>query len=125
MKLRQAIKESEFRAAYLMIPGHNYRYVVYQHGPFTFPDNFMDVHYGTEIHHYNNSGELTFGIVNFMPVNWDRIRVQLGEYFESNGWYPYREPINPKRVKRFDRKVKPVKLNPVEELKLLYPELDW
>lgn len=125
MKLLQAIKASDRRAAYLMIPGHHYRYVVLQHGPFTFPDNFIDTHYGTEIHHYDNSGNLTFGIVNFMPVSWNRIRIQLGEYFISEQWEPYSESINRKRVRQFDRTIEPIQLTPVEQMKLLYPDLEW
>jgi hypothetical protein len=123
MKLRQAIKESELRAAFIMIPGHHYRYVVSQIGPFTFPDNFMDIHYGTEIHHYDSSGNLTFGIVNFMPINWAKLRIQLGEYIDSNRWCPYTEPITPKRIEKFDRKVEPIQLEPLEKMKRLFPYL--
>lgn len=119
MQLKLAIKQSSYRAAYLIPEGRYYKYVVVQHGPFTFPDNFIDAHYGTEIHRYNGDGVLDYAIVNFKPINFEVLRLQLGPYIDSKKWLPYEDaPFNESRVKGLKRYSEAE-----QRLREMYPEL--
>lgn len=104
MKLKQAIKESEIRAAALYLEQSRSLYVVAQYGPFTFPDNFIDVHYTTEIHRYTRQGHIDFAIINFNPVNWIQLGLSLGAYVNDDGWFSYGNQYTENDVKRFRRR---------------------
>lgn len=106
MQLKSAIKESDLRAAALYLKQSRSLYVVAQYGPFTFPGNFIDAHYTTEIHRYNREGNLDFAIINFNPVNWLQLGLSLGSYVNDDGWYPYGTTYSQNEVKHFRRRTK-------------------
>lgn len=104
MQLKSAIKESDLRAAALYLEQSRSLYVVAQYGPFTFPGNFIDVHYTTEIHRYNRQGNLDFAIINFSPINWLQLGISLGSYFDDDRWIPYGSQYSENEVKTFKRR---------------------
>lgn len=92
MKLLQAIKESDERAAILSLPTHPWNYVVVEH---VYQEYGYIKNYTTEIHQYNDN-ELRNLIVGFDHITYDQLKVRLGLFFESVEWEPYGEPYSQK-----------------------------
>lgn len=106
MLLRQAIKESDLRAAALYLEQSRSLYVVAQYGPFTFPGNFIDVKYTTEIHRYDRDGSLDYAIISFSPINWVQLGLSLGSYINDDNWFSYRSggAYSPDEITNFKRR---------------------
>lgn len=112
MQLKQAIKQSDLRAASLYLKQSRSLYVVAQYGPFTFPGNFIDVHYTTEIHRYDRQGNLDFAIISFNPINWIQLGLSLGDFINDNNWKPYGDQYTKNEVKCFNRRKHKRLINP-------------
>lgn len=113
MKLQQAIKSSEYKAAIHLSPTHSWHYIVVAK---FIDDSFgYRVQYTTEIHQYDRDGNLLFITANFSYMSLQRLKLQLGDFlYNSEEWEAYGEPMSmeqslPERRQKVFENIKKVK----------------